>query len=284
MPITIEHISHTYSAGSPFEQAAIRDVSLTIGEGEFVGVIGHTGSGKSTLAECICGLIKLQSGSLSIDGLELNKPYEKSQLRGKVGMVFQYPEQQLFEDTVLKDVCFGPKNQGLSEAEQQERARWALALMGLDASFEGRSPLNLSGGEKRRVAMAGVLAMKPKYLLLDEPTVGLDPQGREDMLRVVQRLHDEEGMAVVMISHSMDVVASLADRIAVMHEGTVVRCGTPEMVFEDVDFLQSIGLDVPAMAKVRRALLARGWDLPLALEPRAMAQAIAQAKGGQADV
>lgn len=281
MPIEVTELNHVYSIGSPFEQRALDTISLTISDGEFFGIIGHTGSGKSTLAESICGLTHIQSGGITIDGLQLHCEYDKKQLRRKVGMVFQYAEQQLFEDTVIKDVCFGPKNQGLDEEQQMLRARRALELMGLDESFEQRSPTNLSGGEKRRVAMAGVIAMQPKYLLLDEPSVGLDPQGTSDIMRVISRLHDEQDMTVVMITHSMDLVARLADRIAVLHQGKVVRCDAPGSIFADYEFLAGIGLDVPEMVRLGGQLKQRGLDVGMRLSPADMAQAIAEHIRGQ---
>ncbi|MBR6186641.1 MAG: energy-coupling factor transporter ATPase [Clostridia bacterium] len=251
MQVTLDHVTHTYQAGSPFQSVAIKDVSMTVREGEFLALIGHTGSGKSTLAQHINGLLKPTEGRVLLDGKDIHeKGFNKKEVRQKVGLVFQYPEHQLFEETVAKDVAFGPKNLGLSDGEIKERVREALAKVGLDpAAMEGRSPFELSGGQMRRVAMAGVLAMRPQILVLDEPAAGLDPQSREDMLQLIFGLHSQ-GTTVVMISHSMDDVARFATRAVVMAEGAIAMEGTPEEIFSHAEALEKMGLDVPSVCKL----------------------------------
>lgn len=251
MQVTLENVSHTYQAGSPFQSTAIKNVSMTIREGEFLALIGHTGSGKSTLAQHINGLLKPTEGRVLLDGQDIHeKGYNKKEVRRKVGLVFQYPEHQLFEETVAKDVAFGPKNLGLSDAEIKERVYEALTKVGLDPEkMEGRSPFELSGGQMRRVAMAGVLAMRPQILVLDEPAAGLDPQSREEMLQLISGLHSQ-GATVVMISHAMDDVARFATRAVVMAEGTIAMEGTPEEIFSHAEELERMGLDVPSVCKL----------------------------------
>lgn len=264
MPIEMKNVTHTYSEGSAFQATAIEEVSLTIEDGEFLCVVGHTGSGKSTLVQHLNGLLKPTSGQILVDGQDLNgEGSNRRALRQKVGLVFQYPEYQLFEETVAKDIAFGPKNQGLSAQEIDQRVRRAMAHVQLDYDkYAERSPFELSGGQMRRVAIAGVLAMEPKVLILDEPTAGLDPRGRDRILSMIQALHAEGGVTVVMVSHSMDDVARLATRVAVMSHGRLVAADTPRRIFQQSDMLQSIGLDVPEAVKLCQALRARGVPLP----------------------
>lgn len=263
MQITFQNVTHTYQSGSPFQSTAIENVNFTIHSGEFLALIGHTGSGKSTLAQHINGLLKPTAGQVLIDGEDINAPgYSKKALRQKVGLVFQYPEHQLFEETVEKDVAFGPKNLGLEDGEIALRVQEALEKVGLPfAEFKEKSPFELSGGQMRRVAMAGVLAMRPDVLVLDEPAAGLDPMSREDMLHLIRSLH-ESGTTIVMISHSMDDVARFATRAVVMKKGTVAMEGTPAEIFLHADELENMGLDVPAICKLNNELKKAGLPLP----------------------
>ena len=264
MPIKIEHLTHTYMPGSPFAAVAIHDVNLTIEDGELIGLLGHTGSGKTTLIQHLNGLVKATEGRITVDGLDLTeKGVSLLEVRKKVGLVFQYPEYQLFEETVAKDIAFGPKNMGLSAEEIDQRVRHAMQQVGLDyETMADRSPFELSGGQMRRVAIAGVLAMQPKVLILDEPTAGLDPAGRRSILNMIRCLHAEGGLTVIMVSHSMDDISTLATRLVVMSKGELVLTGTPREVFRQQELLQSIGLDVPEAAKLAHALRAEGFDLP----------------------
>ena len=264
MPIELKNVTHTYSEGSAFQATAIRDVSLTIEDGEFIAVVGHTGSGKSTLVQHLNGLLKPTGGQILIDGEDLNAPgADRRRIRQKVGLVFQYPEYQLFEETVAKDIAFGPKNLGLSAEEIDARVRRAMAHVHLDYDkYAQRSPFELSGGQMRRVAIAGVLAMEPKVLILDEPTAGLDPRGRDRILGMVQELHARGGTTVIMVSHSMDDVARLATRLVVMSRGELVATGTPREIFRQVDMMESIGLGVPEAARLCALLRQRGVKLP----------------------
>ncbi len=264
MPIELKNVTHTYSEGSAFQATAIRDVSLTIEDGEFIAVVGHTGSGKSTLVQHLNGLLKPTGGQILIDGEDLNAPgADRRRIRQKVGLVFQYPEYQLFEETVAKDIAFGPKNLGLSAEEIDARVRRAMAHVHLDYDkYAQRSPFELSGGQMRRVAIAGVLAMEPKVLILDEPTAGLDPRGRDRILGMVQELHAKGGTTVIMVSHSMDDVARLATRLVVMSKGELVATGTPREIFRQVDMMESIGLGVPEAARLCALLRQRGVKLP----------------------
>ena len=264
MPIELKNVTHTYSEGSAFQATAIRDVSLTIEDGEFIAVVGHTGSGKSTLVQHLNGLLKPTGGQILIDGVDLNAPgADRRRIRQKVGLVFQYPEYQLFEETVAKDIAFGPKNLGLSAGEIDARVRRAMAHVHLDYDkYAQRSPFELSGGQMRRVAIAGVLAMEPKVLILDEPTAGLDPRGRDRILGMVQELHAKGGTTVIMVSHSMDDVARLATRLVVMSKGELVATGTPREIFRQVDMMESIGLGVPEAARLFALLRQRGVNLP----------------------
>ncbi|MEG0639771.1 MAG: energy-coupling factor transporter ATPase [Clostridia bacterium] len=264
MPIQVEHLTHTYMAGGPFSAVALNDVSLTIEDNELIGLLGHTGSGKTTLVQHLNGLIKPTQGHVVVDGLDVGqKGASLLEVRKKVGLVFQYPEYQLFEETVAKDIAFGPKNMGLSPAEIEERVRFAMEQVGLVYDeLAQRSPFELSGGQMRRVAIAGVLAMRPKVLVLDEPTAGLDPAGRRSILAMIRHLHAAGGLTVVMVSHSMDDIADLATRLLVMSKGELVLSGTPREVFMQQDLLRSIGLGVPQAAELTHALIAEGFDLP----------------------
>ena len=264
MPIKIEHLTHTYMPGSPFASVAIHDVNLEIADGELIGLLGHTGSGKTTLIQHLNGLVKATEGRIIVDGLDLTeKGVSLLEVRKKVGLVFQYPEYQLFEETVAKDIAFGPKNMGLSAEEIDRRVRFAMQQVGLDyETMAERSPFELSGGQMRRVAIAGVLAMQPKVLILDEPTAGLDPAGRRSILNMIRELHAAGGLTVIMVSHSMDDISTLATRLVVMSKGEMVLTGTPREVFMQQELLQSIGLDVPEAAKLTHALRAEGFHLP----------------------
>ena len=262
MEIRIEHLNYIYGLGTSYEKKALDDVSLTIRSGEFIGIIGHTGSGKSTLIQHLNGLNRASSGQIFVDGKNIyEEGYPMRQLRFRVGLVFQYPEYQIFETTVLKDICFGPKNQGFSTEEAEGRARAAMRMVGLDEHYEDKSPFELSGGQKRRVAIAGILAMNPEVLVLDEPTAGLDPKGRDDILGVLKQLHREHGIAVVLVSHSMEDVADYASRIIVLDKGKVLYDDIPARVFSHVEELESIGLAAPQVTYVMRALRRMGWDV-----------------------
>ena len=264
MPIEVSHLTHCYSEGSALRTVALDDVSFRIENGEFVGIIGHTGSGKSTLVQHLNGLLKPTSGQVLIDGEDLNGEHvNRRALRQRIGLVFQYPEYQLFEETVAKDIAFGPKNQGLSAAEIDERVRYAMDCVHLDyQKYAERSPFELSGGQMRRVAIAGVLAMKPSVLILDEPTAGLDPRGRDRILGMLEELHARENVTILMVSHSMDDIARLASRLIVMSDGKVVADGTPREIFMQEEMMTSIGLDIPEAARLCARLRAKGYDLP----------------------
>ena len=277
MPIQVEHLTHTYMTDSPFAATALEDVSLTIEDGELIGLLGHTGSGKTTLVQHLNGLLKPTSGRVVVDGLDITeKDVSLLEVRRRVGLVFQYPEYQLFEETVAKDVAFGPKNLGLSEQEVDERVRYALQEVGLvyDEIAE-RSPFELSGGQMRRVAIAGVLAMRPGTLILDEPTAGLDPAGRRSILGMIRELHAAGGLTVVMVSHNMDDISSLATRLVVMSRGRMVLTGTPREVFQHRELLSSIGLGIPQAAELTQQLIAEGYPLPADLyTPEEVAEAL----------
>ena len=264
MSLEVRHLTHWYSEGSAFSVVALNDVSLTIDDGEFIGIVGHTGSGKSTLVQHLNGLLKPSSGQVLIDGEDLNGEHvNRRALRQRIGLVFQYPEYQLFEETVAKDIAFGPKNQGLSPEEIDQRVRYAMDCVHMDYDhYAGQSPFELSGGQMRRVAIAGVLAMKPSVLILDEPTAGLDPRGRDRILSMLEELHTREHTTVVMVSHSMDDMARLATRLIVMAEGRVALSGTPREVFAQEERMLSLGLGVPEAARLCRQLRQRGYDLP----------------------
>lgn len=247
MQLKVEKLTHIYSEGLPFESLAMTDVSFTLEQGEFAALIGHTGSGKSTLIQHINGLLKPTSGHVYLNGVDVNeKSPEARALRRRIGLVFQYPEYQLFEETVLKDVCFGPKNLGLTEEEAEEVSREALALVGITGEKLERSPFNLSGGEKRRVAIAGVLAMDPELLILDEPTAGLDPRGHAEILDAVRRIREKKNMSIIMVSHNMDDVASLADRVLVLEDGRLIMDGSPREIFARGEELRAVGLEIPS--------------------------------------
>ncbi len=277
MPIQVEHLTHTYMTDSPFAATALEDVSLTIEDGELIGLLGHTGSGKTTLVQHLNGLLKPTSGRVVVDGLDITeKGVSLLEVRRRVGLVFQYPEYQLFEETVAKDVAFGPKNLGLSEQEVDQRVRYALQEVGLAYDeIAQRSPFELSGGQMRRVAIAGVLAMRPGTLILDEPTAGLDPAGRRSILGMIRELHAAGGLTVVMVSHNMDDISSLATRLVVMSRGRMVLTGEPRQVFQHRELLSSIGLGVPQAAELTQRLIAEGYPLPADLyTPEEVAQAL----------
>ena len=285
MSIVIEHLNYVYMQGGPYETRALDDVSLTIHDGEFIGLIGHTGSGKSTLVQHLNGLILPTSGKITVDGMDLaEKGTDRRAIRRRVGLVFQYPENQLFEETVAKDIAFGPKNLGLDEAEIDRRVRTAMRRVALDYDkLAQRSVFELSGGQMRRVAIAGVLAMEPQTLVLDEPCAGLDPRGREEILGLISDLHRESGATIVMVSHSMDDVAALAERVIVMNHGKVAMDGAPREVFAQVEKLKSIGLTVPDTVELLYELRGAGCDLPLtAITVDECADAIARCFGKSA--
>ena len=285
MSIRAENLNYIYGKGTAFEQYALKDINFEIQDGEFVGIIGHTGSGKSTLIQHLNGLIKATSGKIYFNGEDIYAPgYDLKKLRQKVGLVFQYPEHQLFEVDVLSDVCFGPKNQGLSVDEAKERAKEALHLVGLDESYYEKSPFELSGGQKRRVASAGVLAMKPQVLVLDEPTAGLDPKGRDEILDRVAGLREDTKMTVVLVSHSMEDVAKYVSRLMVMNAGQKVFDGTPKEVFKHYKELEKIGLSAPQITYIVQRLKSEGVpiDDEITTVPeaaRAIANLIRQRKG-----
>lgn len=261
MSIMLKDVTYTYMRGTPYERTAIQMINLTIKRGEFVGIIGHTGSGKSTLVQHLNGLLKPVSGEVSIDGININsKSAEAKTARQKVGMVFQYPEHQLFEETVYADIAFGPRNYGLAEPEIEQRVRKALEFVRLDyGMFAKRSPFQLSGGQMRRVAIAGVIALEPEYLVLDEPSAGLDPRGRDEIFGQIVELYKQTGIAVVLVSHNMEDIVRMADRLVVMNQGTVMLEGTPLDIFRHKrDILQSAGVDVPHITALLGKLKARG--------------------------
>ena len=277
MPIQVEHMTHTYMTDSPFAATALEDVSLTIEDGELIGLLGHTGSGKTTLVQHLNGLLKPTSGRVVVDGLDITeKGVSLLEVRRRVGLVFQYPEYQLFEETVARDVAFGPRNLGLSEQEVDQRVRFALREVGLAYDeIAQRSPFELSGGQMRRVAIAGVLAMRPGTLILDEPTAGLDPVGRRSILGMIRELHAAGGLTVVMVSHNMDDISSLATRLVVMSRGRMVLTGTPREVFQHRELLSSIGLGIPQAAELTQQLIAEGYPLPADLyTPEEVAEAL----------
>ena len=262
MSIKIEHLNYVYSAGTAYEKQALHDICLEIPDGEFVGIIGHTGSGKSTLIQHLNGLLRATSGAIYYDGENIyQEGYDMRTLRSKVGLVFQYPEHQLFEVDVFSDVCFGPKNLGLSKEEVEERAKKALTQVGLDESYYKKSPFELSGGQKRRVAIAGILAMHPQVLILDEPTAGLDPKGRDEILDQVALLQKERKITVILVSHSMEDVARYVDRIIVVNDGKILFDDTPKQVFQHYKELESVGLAAPQVTYVVKALKEKGWDI-----------------------
>nr|WP_320026946.1 energy-coupling factor transporter ATPase [uncultured Acetobacterium sp.] len=257
MSVEIKNLSHTYSESSPFEFKALKDINITIEDGSFIGIIGHTGSGKSTLIQHLNGLLVPTSGTVLVDGKDIfaTKKSDMILLRHHIGLVFQYPEHQLFEETVQKDVAFGPKNQGLSAEEIDQRVRQSIKMVGLDfEEVKDKSPFELSGGQMRRVAIAGVLAMEPSVLILDEPTAGLDPRGREEILAQIKSLHTQKQITVILVSHSMEDIGKMVDKILVMNEGEVVFFDTPNHVFTEITTLESIGLAVPEVTYLMRRL------------------------------
>ena len=261
--IKTEKLTHTYSAGTPFEKTAIRDIDVEFYPGELTAVIGHTGSGKSTFMQHLNGLLAPTAGRVLVDGQDIFATKEATRdVRFKVGLVFQYPEYQLFEETVYKDIAFGPKNMKLSEAEVDERVREAAGFVGIGEELFERSPLELSGGQKRRIAIAGVIAMRPRVLILDEPTAGLDPGGCEEIIGNILEYRARTGSAVLLVTHSMDDAARIADRLVVFHEGRIAMDGTPEEVFSRPAELTAMGLDVPQSAAIAQALRERGADIP----------------------
>ena len=280
--LQIENLTHTYSEGTPFQRSAVEGLSMTVGAGEFLGIIGHTGSGKSTLIQHLNGLLQPTSGRILLAGKDIwAEPKKIREVRCAVGLVFQYPEYQLFEETVYKDIAFGPKNMGLDEAEIDRRVRDAAAFVGLREELLEKSPFELSGGQKRRVAIAGVIAMEPKVLVLDEPTAGLDPQGRDAILAQIQAYHRAKGAAVVLVSHSMEEIARNVDRIVVLSGGKVYMEGTPEKVFARTHELEQVGLDVPQVTKIAAALRARGMDVDTAVYTvEALERKLLTLKGG----
>jgi ABC-type cobalt transport system, ATPase component len=263
MPIRVEHLTFIYMQGTPFESKALDDVSVEINDGEFVGLIGHTGSGKSTLVQHLNGLLKPTSGKIFVDDIDITqKGVSLRSVRQKVGLVFQYPEHQLFEETIYKDVAFGPKNLGLSESEIDEKVSQALKMVGIDyEESKGKSPFDLSGGQRRRVAIAGVLAMDPKVLVLDEPTAGLDPRGRDAILNEIKMLHDKYKKTIVLVSHSMEDIAKIVNKIIVMSDGKCVMVGSPREIFGMSDKLLSIGLGIPQVTTLVKKLKEKGINI-----------------------
>ena len=285
MPIEVVNATYIYMPGTPFETRALDGVSLSIADGEFVGVIGHTGSGKSTLVQHLNALLKPTLGSVYVNGLNLNdKDTNLRDVRRAVGLVFQYPEYQLFEETVRKDIAFGPNNLGLEAADVEARVREAAQIVGLSEDLLDRSPFDLSGGQKRRVAIAGVLAMRPNVLVLDEPAAGLDPRGRREMLALVRDYHARGGVTVIMVSHSMDDVARMCSRIIVMNHGKVAFDAPPAQVFAHGDELAAMGLGIPACAQLANRLREKGFEIPSGMfEMEELAGAIAACLGAEGE-
>ncbi|MDU5261463.1 MAG: energy-coupling factor transporter ATPase [Clostridium celatum] len=263
MSIKIENLTHVYMPKTPFEKKALDDVNLVIEDGDFLALIGHTGSGKSTLIQHLNGLLEPSSGRIIVDDIDLtNKETKLTDIRKKIGLVFQYPEYQLFEETIEKDIAFGPNNLGLSQEEISNRVKKSMEMVGLDyETYKDVSPFDLSGGQKRRVAIAGVIAMEPKVLILDEPTAGLDPKGRDDILEQIKILHEKYKMTIVLVSHSMEDVGKLAERIVVMNKGKVALTGKPAEIFKEVEVLEEIGLAVPQVTYLMRALKEKGFNV-----------------------
>lgn len=262
MSIIVDNISYIYEKGTGFERQALKNVSCAIEDGEFIGLIGHTGSGKSTFIQHLNGLVKPTEGNIYYNGRDIyEQGFNMKELRSRVGLVFQYPEHQLFETEIFKDVCFGPKNLGLSQKEVEIRAFESLRLVGIDDNMFYQSPFDLSGGQKRRVAIAGVLAMKPDVLILDEPTAGLDPKGRDDILNCLKYLREETGMTIILVSHSMDDVANYVSRIMVMNDGVLTYDDTPRNVFRHYKELEAIGLAAPQVTYLMNDLKQAGFDV-----------------------
>ncbi len=263
MSIQVKHLTHIYEKGMPNESAALNDVSFEVEDGTFLGIIGHTGSGKSTLLQHLNGLLKPTEGSIVIGGVDITSPdVSMVEIRKRIGLVFQYPEYQLFEETVAKDVAFGPKNLGLSQDEIDERVREAIELVGLDyESIKDRSPFELSGGQKRRVAIAGVLAMRPEVLILDEPTAGLDPKAHKDVLKMIEKVHQKADNIIILVSHNMADIARMSDKVLVMDSSKMIMMGTPKEVFSRKQELSEVGLDLPPITQLTEALREKGMDL-----------------------
>ena len=263
MSIKIENLSYTYMPKTPFEKKALININCEFYDGEFIVLIGHTGSGKSTLIQHLNGLLKPTEGKIIVDGIDItDKKVKLTNIRKNIGLVFQYPEYQLFEETIEKDIEFGPRNLGLSEEEITRRVKRAMKMVDLDYdTYKDKSPFDLSGGQKRRVAIAGVIAMEPKVLILDEPIAGLDPKGRDDILNQIRKLHDGYKITTIMISHSMEDVAKVADRVVVMNHGSIVLDGKVSDVFKEVDVLEDIGLGVPQVTYLLRELRKKGFDI-----------------------
>ena len=263
MSIRVEHLTHIYDKGMPTQSVALDDISFTAEDGQFIGVIGHTGSGKSTLLQHLNGLLKPDSGRVIVGNVDITAPgISMVEIRKRIGLVFQYPEYQLFEETVAKDVAFGPKNLGLSDEQIEERVREAIELVGLDyETVKDRSPFELSGGQKRRVAIAGVVAMRPEVLILDEPTAGLDPKAHKDVLAMVEEVHRRTGNITIFVSHNMADIARLSDKIVVIDSGKLVTVGTPKEVFSRKDELRAVGLDLPPVTEFTESLREKGIDL-----------------------
>ena len=264
MSIILDKVNHSYSEGTAYHVQALKDINLKIEDGEFIGIIGHTGSGKSTLTQHMNGLIKATSGGIYFNGQDIyDEDFNMKELRSKVGLVFQYPEHQLFETTIFADVCFGPKNLGLDQKTVELRAYEALKSVGFPDELFYQPPFDLSGGQKRRVAIAGVLAMKPEVLILDEPTAGLDPAGRDEILGLISKMHEELGITIILVSHSMEDVAKYVDRIIVMNQGSVMYDGTPKDVFRQYEALEEIGLAAPQVTYLMHELRAKGLPVNL---------------------
>ena len=263
MSIRVENLKHIYEKGMPTESLALDNISFEVEDGQLFGIIGHTGSGKSTLLQHLNGLLKPDEGRIHIGGVDITEPgISMTEIRKRIGLVFQYPEYQLFEETVAKDVAFGPRNLGLSEEEAEERVKEALELVGLDYEiFKDRSPFDLSGGQKRRVAIAGVIAMRPEVLILDEPTAGLDPKAHKDVLKMVEEVHRRTGNITILVSHNMADIARLSDKVLVIDSGKVVTVGTPKEVFSHRKELADVGLDLPPITQLTEALRERGMSI-----------------------
>lgn len=263
MSIKVENLTHVYMPKSPFEKVALDNINFEIEDGDFVALIGHTGSGKSTLIQHLNGLLKATSGNIIVDNMDLSdKKTKLSDIRKKVGLVFQYPEYQLFEETIEKDIEYGPRNLGLEQEEITTRVKRAMEMVGLDyEKYKDLSPFELSGGQKRRVAIAGVIAMEPKVLILDEPTAGLDPHGRDEILAQIKKLHEQYKMTVILVSHSMEDVAKIANRVIVMNKGKIALDGTVAEVFKEIDTLENIGLAVPQVTYLIKALRNKGFNI-----------------------
>lgn len=282
--LEVKNLNHVYSAGTPFEHVALEDISFRVERGEFIGIIGHTGSGKSTLMQHMNGLLKPTAGSVALDGKDIWSDKKLTrQCRFRVGLVFQYPEYQLFEETVYKDIAFGPKNMGLKEAEIDRRVREAAGFVGITEEQLQASPFDLSGGQKRRVAIAGVIAMEPEILILDEPTAGLDPEGREEILSNIMAYRKAKNATVMMVSHSMSDVARLADRLLVLNGSRLAMDGTPGEIFERSQELLAMGLDIPEIAEVFMKLRQMGLDLPQVYTMEQAVRVLTELAGGRAD-